>query len=106
MGRDSQNNAFKTWTMEQRPSGFTITPVGPQIPTGLTLKRDEVVFLTEVFASVDTMFLSRQVALDSKPLRSGTGIDLAYQRVTHMSRSPSADGLTAQGTAPGRDCLT
>src|SRR3712207_9173443 len=57
IGRDAEDNRF-SWAMQQSTGRVRVNSLGAVDPPGLTIKRDQVVFRTEVFASVETKFFS------------------------------------------------
>ena len=90
IGRDAQDKPF-TWSMPPAPPPSAAQSKGSEVPPGLDLRRDQVVFRTDVFAQVKTTFL----------YRTGNASGSAL----HMTRAPSADGLKAQKADAQLDCL-
>jgi len=105
IGRDAQNAAF-TWTMEQKTSGMTTASLGAQMPAGLTLERNQLVFRTEVFADVDTMLFSRKTPLLGQFIGSRASIERAAASAIHMTRSANVTDLRSQETSnAAEECL-
>lgn len=105
IGRDSQDKPF-TWQMGQRPDGLSVKSEGSQLPPDLTPKANEVVFRTEVFAPVETVFFSAQNGVLRGLIGQRGASAEAYGRVLHMSRAANADGLKTQNKADSAvDCL-
>jgi hypothetical protein len=80
IGRDAEDKAFTWNTLPANPPQVVKdNSKGSQLPAGLALSRDEVVFRTEVFARPSMTLLPR--------------VGDAFGSALHMTRTPNAGGL-------------
>jgi hypothetical protein len=80
------------------------TPVGPTVPAGMTLRADQVMYRTEVFAVVDTTLFTRANSLLAPLVNSRPITERVDSTVLHIARSPDASRLRTNTSAEA--CLS
>jgi hypothetical protein len=106
-GRDGSDRPF-SWATPMRGGAGEVSTTrskGTAVPDDLTLKAGEVLFRTEVFVDVDTMFFSKKSPFLLGQLGPRTDTSLTYGNAVHMSREANTGDLREKRSGAA-DCMT